>query len=316
MKITNVNDIPFVLQIWLASDNYDYVQGKKYISATTLLKSVKQIILGSRLDTSNVSTDLESFIARKLGDSIHEGIESAWLNNLPQALKTLSQDELTSKFTVNPKETSKGKIPVYIEQRTQKEVNGYTIGGKFDFVAAGVLHDFKTTSVWTYMKGSRVSEFVKQGSIYRWLNPDKIKEDFLRICYIFTDWSKMESLRNDQYPKCRCLAVEYPLLSIEETEKRIKEKLAILDRYWGKPEDQIPDCSDEELWRTETTYKYFSNPNSTRATRVFKEYGDALKFQTEKGGAGKVVIVPGEPRACAYCVAAPLCRQRKLYIKE
>ena len=317
MLITNTNNIPFVMQVWLASDNYDYVQGEKYISATTLLKSVKQIILGSRLDTADVTQDLSSFIPRKMGDAIHEGIESAWINNLPQALETLNLSKLKGKFVVNPEEPVKGKIPVYIEQRGRKVVNGYTIGGKFDFVADGVLHDFKSTSVWTWIKKGRVEEYVKQGSIYRWLHQDKITEDFLRICYVFTDWSKAEANRNpSSYPQCKLIAEEYPLLSLEETEKFIKDKVALIDRYWDKPESQIPDCSDEELWRSETVYKYFSSPTATRATKNFSDMGEALRFQSSKGGVGYIKTQLGEPRACAYCNAFPICQQRKRYVKE
>lgn len=315
MQITNNNNIPFALQIWLASDNYDRIGKEKYISATTLLKPVKQIILGSRINKDELMADLDSLIPSKLGDSIHAGIEAAWLNNLDQSLKTLGLENLKGKFAINPKdsEITDEKIPVYIEQRTVKQVGDWSVGGKFDFIASGILHDFKTTSAWTYVKGSRIPEFVKQGSIYRWLNQDKVKEDFVRICYVFTDWSKAESLRNESYPKCRCLAKEYPLMLLEETEKFIKDKLTLLDKYWDKPEKEIPECTDEELWRTETVYKYYKKPESSRATKVFKTYPEAIQFQAANGGVGKVVTVKGEARACAYCVAAPLCQQRKLY---
>ncbi len=319
MNITNVQDIPFVFQVWLTSDNYDYVSGKKYVSATTLLKSAKQVILGNRVQDEDVTTDLDSFIARKLGDSIHEGIESAWLNNLPQALKTLHQENLKDLFVVNPEEGTDltGKIPVYIEQRTQKEVNCFTVGGKFDFVAGGVLHDFKTTSVWTYIKKSRVAEYVKQGSIYRWLNPEKITSDFLRICYVFTDWSKVEAARNPDYPQCKLLACEYPLLSLKDTEKMVKDKLDLLDTYWDKPEKEIPLCSDEELWKTDPIYKYYANPaNKIRATKNFKTLEEATAFKASKGNVGEIVKVDGEARACGYCAAAPLCMQRRAYTKD
>ena len=319
MQITNTQDIPFVFQVWLTSDNYDYVSGSRYVSATTLLKSTKQVILGSRMNEVDVTTDLETFIARKLGDSIHEGIESAWLNNLDQALKTLNREDLKGIFVVNPKEGTdlKNKIPVYIEQRATKKIDGFTVGGKFDFVAGGVLHDFKSTSVWTWIKGNRADDYIKQGSIYRWLNPDKITSDFLRICYVFTDWTKKDVDKIAGYPPCKLMSKEYPLLSLEETEKMVKEKLAELDRNWDLSEKDMPMCTDEELWRTETVYKYYANAaKMDRATKNFSSMADAVAFRTSKGGSGVIVKVDGEPRACGYCSAAPLCQQKRLYTKD
>ena len=318
MIIENSKNIPFALQVWLAADNYDYHPEEKYLSATTLLKSPREIILERRLDTSNLTADIENSIARVLGNSIHAGIESAWLNNLPQALKALGQENISKMFAVNPKEGEDitNKIPVYMEQRATKQIDGFTIGGKFDFVANGTLHDFKTTSVYTYMYGDRIEEYKKQGSIYRWLNQDKIKDDFIRICYIFTDWQKSEAARNPNYPKCRCVAEEYKLLPIPEVEQFIRNKLAVLSRYWDKPDSEIPECTDEELWLSKTQYKYYSNPENTRATKNFDVYGDAIAFQKSKGGKGVVITVPGAPQHCNYCNAAPICQQRKRICKD
>lgn len=317
MIIANNKNIPFVLQVWLAADNYDYQVGDKYLSATTLLRSPRQIILERRVDTSGLTADIEDSIARTMGNAIHEGIESAWMHNLPQSLKVLGQESIKDMFTINPKpeEDLTNKIPVYIEQRTSKEIDGFTIGGKFDFVADGVLHDFKTTSVYSYIHGDRVKEYKLQGSIYRWLNQDKIKNDFIRICYIFTDWSKAEASRNPEYPQCRCLAKEYELLSVADTEQWIKNKLAVLSKYWDAPDSEIPECTDEELWLTPTQYKYYTNPDNTRATKNFDVYGDAIAFQRSKG-KGVVITVPGAPQHCNYCSAAPICQQRKRICKE
>lgn len=321
MPITNTNEIPFVLQVWLAADNYDYIKGKNgkhYVSATTLLKSPKQIILGTRAKEFDSVVDISDSIPARMGDAIHEGIEQAWINNLPQALKNLGQEHLVDRFIVNPPVDADltGKIPVYIEQRVQKEIGNFVVGGKFDFVAGGVLHDFKSTSVWTWIKQARTTEYIKQGSIYKYLNPERITEDFIRICYVFTDWSKAESMRNKDYPQCKCVACEYPLWTREQTEEFIKSKLAVLGRYWDCEEKDIPDCDDEELWRTQTLYKYYSDPtNLKRATKNFTDYAEAVAFQKAKG-VGIVKTVPGEPRACGYCAAAPICRQRRRYDKE
>lgn len=38
----------------------------------------------------------------------------------------------------------------------------------------------------------------------------------------------------------------------------------------NKPDEEIPECTDEELWRSPTKYKYYSDPNKTsgRSTKI------------------------------------------------
>ena len=59
------------------------------------------------------------------------------------------------------------------------------VSGKYDLVLDGQLSDYKSTSVWTYIYGSKVEDYIKQGSIYKWLSPDKITSDYININYIF-----------------------------------------------------------------------------------------------------------------------------------
>lgn len=48
MQYTNTTNIPLPLAVFLATDDYDYQPDT--ISVTTLLKPIKQIILGRRLE--------------------------------------------------------------------------------------------------------------------------------------------------------------------------------------------------------------------------------------------------------------------------
>jgi hypothetical protein len=45
----NESDIPIIMAVWLAHDEYDYVDDPNYISATTLLDSTRKIILSGRV---------------------------------------------------------------------------------------------------------------------------------------------------------------------------------------------------------------------------------------------------------------------------
>lgn len=322
MKFTNENGISLPIAVWLLFDDYDYVNEPNYISATSLLAPLKQYVLAKRIPNEEKVHDVMDFMASSLGSAIHAGIEKAWTVAGPQLMAKLGYPKhVCDRIAVNPTDeylkNHPDAFPVWIEIRTTKELNGFLIGGKFDMVMDGHLFDNKSTSVWTYILGNNAQAYTEQGSIYRWLNPDKILDDHVYINYIFTDWQKaMAKQRPDTYPQHRTLEANYPLMPIDKTEEFIKNKLDQIRKFMGSKEEDMPRCSDEELWRSEPVFKYYSDPEKmTRATKNFDNLAEANKMKSEKG-KGIVVTVPGTVKRCQYCPAAPICQQRLEYITE
>ena len=327
MIITNKHDISVPLAVWLLFDEYDYISDPNYISATSLLKPLKQMILSKRIDKQNQEMDLSDLVASSLGSAIHDSIEKAWRQNAAKGMKILGYPAAVyENIAVNPTPeeiaANPAIIPVWFEQRNFREITiqgrTWKIGGKFDTVISGRLFDNKSTSVYSYIKGGKDEDYSKQGSIYRWLNPDLITDDFIYIQFIFTDWQRSESKRNPNYPQTRLKEHPVPLLSLDQTEAFIVEKLTALMRYADAPEDQIPECSDKDLWRSDPQFKYYGDPAkaqdpTARATRNFDSMADAQAFMASKGGKGAIKTVPGEVRACEYCAAFEICRQKDRY---
>ena len=79
MQITNHADIPLALAIWAINDSYDYVNDPNYFSVTTLLKPIRQIVLSRRVNTEELSKDVEDFLATAMGTSIHDSIENSFI---------------------------------------------------------------------------------------------------------------------------------------------------------------------------------------------------------------------------------------------
>lgn len=307
MNYTNTSNIPLPLAVFLATDHYDYVPG--VISATSLLKNVRQLILADRLSSEDNLVELSDMVSSRMGTAIHTAIEQAWLNPT-KALKSLGySDDIIQRIKVNPETVEENDIPVYMEKRSFKKVGNHTISGKFDFVAEGKVHDFKSTSVYGYLNQSNASKYILQGSLYRWLNPDIITKDEMLIHYIFTDWSKAESLRNSNYPKARVHSQKYNLLGLDEIEQFVKDKLELYDSMKHQQEKDIPYCTDEELWRKPTVWKYYKNANATRATKNFDNPSEAYALQ-QTNGVGEVREVKGTVSACKYCPAFLLCSQK------
>jgi hypothetical protein len=313
-KFANTSAVPLSLAVFLATDNYDHNEDPNTISATALIKPLRQIILAARVPEDVSPVDLVQLVPSRMGTAIHDAIERAWKNNAPSALEALGYPKrVIEKIRINPKpeELHDGLIPIYMEQRAHKQVGKYVISGKYDFIGDGRVEDFKSTSTYTAMNNTNDEKHTWQGSIYRWLNPKIITRDEMAIQYIFTDWSKAKAMADPKYPQQRIQQRILPLKSIQETDAFVNRKLAQIEQYWDAPEDQIPLCTDADLWRSEPVFKYYKNPDKrTRSTKNFDNFHDAQLRCIEDGNVGVVVEQPGQVTACKYCAAFAVCSQK------
>jgi hypothetical protein len=313
-QYTNTSSVPLSMAVFLATDHYDHIDEPNYISATSLIKPVRQLVLASRVPPTTQAIDLRDMTASRMGTALHDGIERAWKTNYQNAMRLLGYPKgVIDKVRINPtkEEMFDGIIPIYMEQRAFKKVGKYTIGGKYDFIGDGRLEDFKSTSVYTYIHQTNNEKYSWQGSIYRWLNPDLVTRDRMAIQFIFTDWSGAKARQDPAYPPTRTLEQLFDLKSIPETDAFVRRKLNQLDQYWDAPEDQIPECTSEDLWRSEPVFKYYKNPEKlSRSTKNFDNKQDAYIRLAEDGGKGVVIEKPGEVTACKYCSAFSVCTQK------
>lgn len=315
----NTSQVPLSLAVFLASDSYDHEEN--VISATTLLKPIRQVILSSRIAKEDQSVDLIQMLPSRMGSAIHDAIETSWTTNYDRAMAALGYPKkIIERVIINPnqeEELPDWAIPIYLEQRAYKQVGKYRVSGKFDFVGEGFLEDFKTTSAYTYIRGSKDEDFILQGSIYRWLNPKIITRDQMAIQFIFTDWSKAKALADPKYPKQRTVRKVFDLKSVAETERYVQQRLSLIDQYWDAPEHSLPQCTDAELWRSDPVFKYYKNPDKlSRSTKNFDSRQEAYIRLAEDGGKGTVIERPGEVTACKYCSGFSLCSQKDLLIER
>lgn len=321
--ITNKHNIPLALAVWAVSDDYDRVPNT--ISATSLLKPIRQLVLAERLSTNDkVSLDVSDLLASAFGKALHSATELTWLNldKVKSGLRALGYDEHSiNNIKINPKveECSEYTIPVYIEQRMYRSIEGVTITGKYDIVAEGVLQDYKSTSALSWVYGSNDTNYVLQGSIYRWLDAGQpnpvITEDVIAINYFFTDWSKASSLQSDTYPKQRVLQKQLPLMSIQETENWIVNRIKQIEIAKGLEEPLIVECTDEELWFSNSKYKYYKDVTKLqgKSTRTFNTYEEALLEKQKRNNEGIILESKSEPKRCSYCPVFRVCSQKLKY---
>jgi len=331
MTFTNTAGINLIMAGYLADDQYDYRPNT--VSATTLMKPVKQYLLSKQVPAEDKVKDITNFVKSRIGTSVHDSVERVWTSGrYKSAMRLLGYNDATiDKIRINPgyalvdgdweKDpayvSEPGIIPVYVEIRSSKVIEGVTVTGKFDSVAEGTVGDIKTTSVYTWMNQTKAEDYKVQGSIYKWLNQDIITGDTVNIHYVFTDFSDMKSKIDSNYPPTQVLTQSYPLMSLEETERWIVGRLRDIEKHQDKPQSDMPVCTDRDLWRKAPVYKYYKNPNKlTRSTKNHDTLGAANLHLAKDGNVGTVISVPGQVIACRYCDAFPVCRQKDVYLQE
>ena len=309
MKIKNDLNLHPVISVWLASNTYTGGNSDTSISATGLLRSTRQQVLQRKAikEDNEMEIDISTLMKSKTGTAIHRCIEESWTNPelLKNACETLGWKNL-KKINVNPEKPIEGETNVYFEQRAFKDFNGWRINGEFDCVLNGTVIDFKSTSVYTYLNKTKNDDYIKQLSIYRWLNPELITEDVGMIQFIFTDWNQNYTLSNPDYPKHPFVAIQLPLLSLQEVEDFISKSLRNIE-YYSENIKELPLCDNHTLMTSEV-WQYFSKANATKASKNFNSQIEAMRYMASKG-VGEVKKKLQEPKGCNYCSCKHICNQ-------
>lgn len=330
LTYTNNFDVPLSLSLWLVDDGYDHaaVSAPNTYSVTELLKPLKQVVMKRKLLKSDIEiqTDLVSLVSSRLGQAVHDSIEKTWRAAVKKAL--IEKDYrllelvginkfLADKILVDPKpeDITDDSIVIYMERRVNKKIGKFTVTGQADFNFEGQLEDFKTTKCYSWSTGLNDHHYIWQGSMYRWLDPQRITSDTTRISFLFTDWSA-KNIAMPNYPAAQVQSRLYTLKSTFATEAFVREKLNKIDFYLDKPEEEIPECTDEDIWKKPDKFAYFKNPNSSRATKVFDDENEANLRLVADGNVGKIDVRRGEVGACRYCAAFPICKQKDRYLRD
>ena len=287
MKYTNKRNYPDFVVEWLQHDEYDY--DKNTLSATTLMQPPRAYAL-TQQNWDRLEIDVEDLIASRYGTAIHDSIEKVNLTGCKQ------------------------------EERLKKAVKNKIISGKFDILKEisdkrWQLIDVKSTSVWTYIYGSRDEDYKKQLSIYRWL---AIQHNYsvvqtAKIWMIFTDWSSAKAKEDPKYPQSRIVVKEIDLLGDEQTLKYIGERISLLETARDMEQNDMPKCTNEELWASGETWAIMMK-GGKRAIKVYKEEEKAKEHEMKPGY--EIIHRPGKVARCRYCNARKFCNQYQELIEE
>jgi len=278
MQVTNKLNLPKALI--KAVDIEPHNKTNKELSATTLLKGVKEIILTWR-HWEELVVDVSDRIWALFGTAVHS------------LLETESENEF-----------SECEFELKLE-------NGITITGKIDNynMETGEITDFKSGAVYKVQLGD-FEDWRKQGFVYAFLLvKNGFKANHCRFIDFLKDHSKSKAKFDSGYPQSPVYIFEFSVTDslLFEAKDFIKEKTDNYLKYIDTPDDEIPPCSDKERWASETEYAVMKTGNK-RAVKKFTNRFEADNLAAEKGAGHYVEIRPGVSRKCAdYCICCDHC---------
>jgi len=263
-----------------AVDTERHNKTDKELSATTLLKGIKEIILTHR-HWDELTDDAANRIWAIFGTAVHALLET-------EGKHEFTECDLT--------------VPM---------PNGITVTGRIDNynMETETITDYKTGSVWKVIMKD-FDDWRMQGIIYAWLlvkNGFKVKR--CRFIDLLKDHSKSKANFDSSYPQAPVHIFEYAITEAElkEGETYINERLVEYLKYKDKPDDEIPPCTDRERWASETKYAVMKTGNK-RAVKVYDTTAEAQQKAAILGAGHYVETRPGVSKKCSeYCACCDFC---------
>jgi hypothetical protein len=282
MKITNRGGLPAAIVEAVKNDPYTRGTKRADISATQLISPPRKIELERRF-RDQLEEDASDRIWALLGQSVHTILERAEPSEL-------------------------------VERRLYADFGGWTVSGQFDrlHVRAGVLQDYKVTSVYSGMQGAK-AEWVAQLNVLAELcEQNGYVIERAEVVAIYRDWSKREAAQRAEagktdYPPAQVAIIELPLWPSPMRTEFIERRVAA--HRTARESGSLPECTKDERWIRDEKWAVMKDGNE-KATRVFSNAFDAEVFAKGKGASFFVKHRPGEATRClSYCAAAPYCGQ-------
>ena len=283
MIITNKNNLPeaFVKAIQNSRHNAD-----KCLSATTLLKGTKEIILTHR-HFDEITIDASDEVWAVFGSAVHLVLEH-------------QEDE------------------AFKEEPFEVEVNGWKVTGKVDRydMRNETIEDWKTASVWKVLYQD-FTDWHRQGLIYAWLlKQSGLNVRHIRFIALLKDHSKTDAKRRADYPQEPVYIYEFDVKDdeLENIAEFIKAKVTDVILESNHSDDDVAICSGSERWASESKWAVMKEGRKT-AVKVCDTEAEAQNFITELEKDQDKHFVEerkGQDKKCIdYCPCAEFCNLYK-----
>jgi len=286
MIITNKLNMPdaFVKAIQNSRHNAD-----KCLSATTLLKGTKEIILTDR-HFDEITIDASDEVWAVFGTAVHEVLE----HQEDDAFKEEA-------FSV--------ELPGCAEWKITGKVDRYDMKNE-------TIEDWKTASVWKVIYKD-FEDWRTQGLIYAWLLRESgLNVRHIRFVALLKDFSKTEAKRNPDYPQAPVYIYEFDVNDneLEGVKMRAELKLCSVIENLHKEDDEIEPCTPEERWATPTKWAVMKEGRKTavKVCTTEEEAQDFIEDLEKEKDKHFIEERKGQNKKCSdYCPCAEFCSYYK-----
>ena len=250
----------------------------RYIHVTQLLQPAPMLVMQDK-NWKNLETSADDLIPAMLGTAWHKYLEGSMTGGVH-------------------------------EQRIEVPHNDdWTIIGTPDWYNSTDLVDFKSARVWSAVMEDGVKrEWEEQCNVYRWLvaRATGVEVKRLQIHVIYTDWSKMQAMRNDKYPRKRWGVLNVPMWDLEDVRHFIDKRLADIENC--PPEAY---CTPVERWERDEHWALMKHGRKT-AVKKYPSENEALAACLDENGdpINKYFVEhrPGTPVRCIdWCSVREHC---------
>jgi hypothetical protein len=205
------------------------------------------------------------------------------------------------------------------EERVKIEILDRVISGQVDSYHDGIITDYKVTSAWTLVYGSRLHEWTEQLNLYAYLFKSAgYAVTSLRICTILRDWDKKKAQLDHTYPQTPIVIIPIDLWTHEHQEAFIYDRVLIHKEAEPIVDFELPLCTPEEMWEQPAKWAVMKE-GQKKAVRVYGTEEEAFTFAGEQANAHLLDVVkrPGKRTRCLdYCSVCSFCNSYQDYLRS
>ncbi len=290
MKITNNQNFPEALVKAVEAD--PYTKGQSDYSITELLKPPRATAL-SQLYRDQMVDDVADRLWSLYGQIAHTILERANIADLVE-----------KRFFIHVPHNGRS----------------FVVSGQVDTLSLvnETLTDWKFTTSWGFKEGKGVKpDWEAQLNMQlECIRQNGFDAKALQIVGLLRDWSKLESLRTDDYPKKGVVAVPIEIWSRDRTMSFIRERISLHEEAKNATSDEhLPLCTPEERWAKQDMWAVMKGTRAIRFGLCFTEKS-AQEMHAKNPGT-RIEFRPGFSTRCsAYCSVSEFCTQYKQTMKE
>jgi hypothetical protein len=281
MIITNRYNLP---QPLVDAVTYDGHRKGDY-SVTEILNDPKSILLARR-HQDEIEEDVTDKLWALYGTAVHEVLN-----------KNEDKDSLQEE---------------YLKLEIKEPTYDVTLTGSADIYKDKVISDYKFTSMWSIVYKSMFKKWEQQLNCYAYMYKQLgFPVEKIQVIALLKDWSKSRAERDVNLPQCQVEVVDLDLWTEEDQIKFIKDRIAFIEKHKDMEDDDIPECSPENRWQTETKYAIMKEGRKS-AVKLHIDESEAQKHLDNLDSKHYIDIRKGEDKKCIdYCSGNKFCNYWK-----